>query len=105
MPAAASVAVWRSPSRRLAPGLPFPPELTPNRFGYAFDFAAFVHIVNLAALPACTVPCGLDASGLPIGVQVVGKRYGEAGVLRVASACERIVSFADARTRIAGSLV
>lgn len=68
-------------------GTVFPADARRYEFGYAFDFAAFVHIANKAEVPACTVPCGW-AARLPIGIQVIGKRYGEADVLRVAAACE-----------------
>ena len=44
---------------------------------------------NLAGLPACTIPCGISPEGLPIGLQIVGKPFDEATVLRVAHAYER----------------
>ncbi len=44
---------------------------------------------NLTGLPAITVPCGFDANGLPIGLQIAGRPYDEATVLRVAHAYER----------------
>jgi aspartyl-tRNA(Asn)/glutamyl-tRNA(Gln) amidotransferase subunit A len=44
--------------------------------------------VNLAGLPAVSVPCGFDDAGLPIGLQVIGRRFDEATVLRVAAAHE-----------------
>jgi len=40
--------------------------------------------VNLAGLPAISVPCGQDSSGLPIGLQVIGPVLEDARVLRVA---------------------
>jgi aspartyl-tRNA(Asn)/glutamyl-tRNA(Gln) amidotransferase subunit A len=43
---------------------------------------------NLAGLPACTVPCGFSSEGLPIGLQIIGKPFAEATVLRVAHAYE-----------------
>lgn len=46
------------------------------------------HMFNLTGHPAMSVPCGLDAAGLPIGVQVVGDRLCEDVVLRVARAIE-----------------
>ncbi len=45
--------------------------------------------VNLAGLPAVSVPFGTDSAGLPIGVQVIGRTFDEATVMRVAAALER----------------
>ncbi len=44
---------------------------------------------NLTGMPALSVPCGFTAAGLPIGVQIVGRRWDEATVLRVGAAYER----------------
>jgi len=40
--------------------------------------------VNIAGVPAISVPCGEDAGGLPIGMQIIGRRFGEATVLQAA---------------------
>ena len=44
---------------------------------------------NVTGHPAVSVPMGLDAEGLPLAVQIVGRRFDEATVLRVARALER----------------
>jgi aspartyl-tRNA(Asn)/glutamyl-tRNA(Gln) amidotransferase subunit A len=44
---------------------------------------------NLTGLPAISVPCGFTATGLPIGMQLVGRAYDEETVLRVAHAYEQ----------------
>jgi len=44
---------------------------------------------NLAGLPALSLPCGFDEDGLPIGLQIVGRAFGEATMLRVGLAFER----------------
>ena len=44
---------------------------------------------NLAGLPAVSVPCGEGASGLPVGVQLTGRAFGEALLLQIARAIER----------------
>jgi aspartyl-tRNA(Asn)/glutamyl-tRNA(Gln) amidotransferase subunit A len=48
----------------------------------------FTISVNLAGLPALVLPCGFDEAGLPIGLQLVGRPFDEATVLRTAAAYE-----------------
>jgi aspartyl-tRNA(Asn)/glutamyl-tRNA(Gln) amidotransferase subunit A len=48
----------------------------------------FTISVNLAGLPGVSVPCGFDADGLPIGLQLIGRRFDETTLLRVAAAHE-----------------
>lgn len=45
--------------------------------------------VNLAGLPAISLPCGMDAKGLPIGMQLIGKHFGEAEIIRAAYSYEQ----------------
>jgi aspartyl-tRNA(Asn)/glutamyl-tRNA(Gln) amidotransferase subunit A len=49
----------------------------------------FTVSANLAGLPAISVPCGFTAGRLPIGLQLTGRRFDEATLLRVADAYER----------------
>ncbi len=49
----------------------------------------FTVAVNLAGLPAISVPCGTSRGGLPIGLQLIGRAFDEAGVLRAADAYQR----------------
>lgn len=49
----------------------------------------FTYPFNITQQPAISVPCGFTADRLPIGLQIVGPRHGEALVLRVAHAYER----------------
>ena len=44
---------------------------------------------NIAGLPGLSVPCGFDATGLPVGVQLIGRPFDEATLLRVAHAYEQ----------------
>ena len=52
--------------------------------------------VNIAGLPGISVPCGLS-DGKPVGLQVIGRAFDEATILRVADAYERAAGFADLR--------
>jgi aspartyl-tRNA(Asn)/glutamyl-tRNA(Gln) amidotransferase subunit A len=48
---------------------------------------------NLAGLPAISFPCGFSASGLPIGLQVVGKPFEESMILRIAHAYQHLTDW------------
>jgi len=80
--------------------------LTPATPGPAFAFGAnsddpvamylndvFTVTVNLAGLPGLVVPGGLSAEGLPLGLQLIGKAFDEATVLRVGRAVESAANF------------
>ena len=45
--------------------------------------------INLAGLPALSLPCGFDGAGMPIGLQIIGKPFDEETILRVAHAYEQ----------------
>jgi aspartyl-tRNA(Asn)/glutamyl-tRNA(Gln) amidotransferase subunit A len=53
----------------------------------------FTVTVNLAGLPGLSVPAGLSAEGLPLGLQLIGKAFDEATVLRAGRAVERAADF------------
>ena len=52
--------------------------------------------INLAGLPAATVPCGRDRDGLPIGLQIVAPWLEEETILAVAGAFEQVRPWAQA---------
>jgi aspartyl-tRNA(Asn)/glutamyl-tRNA(Gln) amidotransferase subunit A len=49
--------------------------------------------VNLAGIPAVTIPCGFSREGLPIGLQIMGKHFDEGKLLRVAYTFEQSTEF------------
>jgi len=49
--------------------------------------------VNLAGLPAISIPAGHDASGYPLGLQIIGKVFKEQEILNIAYAMEEKISF------------
>src|SRR5262249_54785778 len=48
----------------------------------------FMRGINVLGIPALSIPCGKDSQGMPIGLQIVGKEFDEATVLRVGAAME-----------------
>ena len=46
-------------------------------------------IVNLAGLPAISIPCGNSRDGLPVGLQLIGPHFGESKILQAAYALEQ----------------
>lgn len=52
---------------------------------------------DLTGMPAITVPCGFSTSGLPIGMQLAGRPFDEAMILRVANAYERATDWQSRR--------
>ena len=53
----------------------------------------FTVTANLAGLPGISVPAGIDADGLPLGLQVIGKALDEATVFQVADVLEQSAGF------------
>jgi aspartyl-tRNA(Asn)/glutamyl-tRNA(Gln) amidotransferase subunit A len=58
---------------------------------------------NLPGMPALSLPCGFTAAGLPIGLQVVTRRWDEVTALRIAAAYERATNWHTRRPAMAES--
>ncbi len=56
--------------------------------------------INLAGLPALSLPCGLDNNNLPIGLQIIGKHFDEATVLRVADSYEQETNWHNQKPKL-----
>jgi aspartyl-tRNA(Asn)/glutamyl-tRNA(Gln) amidotransferase subunit A len=56
--------------------------------------------INLAGLPAATVPCGFDGDGMPIGLQIIGPWLSEAMIFRIAAAFEEAQPWSEMWPRI-----
>jgi aspartyl-tRNA(Asn)/glutamyl-tRNA(Gln) amidotransferase subunit A len=56
---------------------------------------------NASGHPAASMPCGFTADGLPIGMQVIGRSFDEATVLRVADAYQRLTDWHTRRPPLA----
>lgn len=57
----------------------------------------YTAMINIVGLPALTAPCGFDSKGLPIGMQLIGKPFGEEALLTAACAYQRETDFHNCR--------
>jgi Asp-tRNA(Asn)/Glu-tRNA(Gln) amidotransferase A subunit family amidase len=78
-------------------GLPLGPDRVAGRPVDPHVRWAFTWPFNITGQPAVSVPCGRDSSGLPLGLQIVGRRGADALVLRIAAAVEREQPWANRR--------
>jgi Asp-tRNA(Asn)/Glu-tRNA(Gln) amidotransferase A subunit family amidase len=62
--------------------------------------SVFTFIFNMTGQPAATVPCGFTTAGLPIGLQIVGRRFDDVTVLRAAAAFEAAHPWAQRRPAV-----
>lgn len=79
--------------------MPLDSDLTPLEY-YALDL--FTVAMNLAGIPACSVPAGLASNGLPLGLQIVGKRFDDMRVLQLAKHIEQFAGVDNRPTKIMG---
>jgi aspartyl-tRNA(Asn)/glutamyl-tRNA(Gln) amidotransferase subunit A len=62
--------------------------------------SVFTYPFNMTGQPAATVPCGFTKAGLPIGLQIVGRRYDDVTVLRASAAFEAAHPWAQHRPEV-----
>ncbi|MER9216275.1 amidase family protein [Mesorhizobium sp. M0663] len=83
----------------------FPAEkLMPDHWPtHAWDWimwAEFSYPFNMSWNPAASVPCGFTPVGLPVGLQIVGKRFDDLGVLQASATFEQLQPWANKRPRL-----
>ena len=86
-----TVSVAAFPAARLIP------EHWPQHPWDWLQWAEFSYPFNMSGNPAATVPCGFTAAGLPVGMQIVGKRFDDLGVFQASRAFEKALPWADKR--------
>ena len=69
------------------PAAPFPDD--PVAKELLRPVSRYTNVWNLVGLPACVVPSGFSQEGLPVSIQIVGRPFDDATVLRIARAYER----------------
>ena len=67
---------------------PYPTEINGKPLDHYIQWAYLTYAITLTGLPVISIPCGFTRSGLPVGLQIVGRRRQEAAVLRAAAAFE-----------------
>jgi amidase len=70
-------------------------EIDGRPIGQRMQRSFLTYMVSVLGLPAISIPCGFTRDGLPVGLQIVGKRRAEATVLRAAAAFEAAHPWAD----------
>jgi amidase len=70
-------------------------EIDGTPVGKAMQRSFLTYAFSVLGLPAISIPCGFTPGGLPVGLQIVGKRRGEATVLRIAAAFEAVKPWAQ----------
>ncbi|MDE0407720.1 MAG: amidase family protein, partial [Alphaproteobacteria bacterium] len=86
-----SVSVAAFPAERLSPAH------WPDHPWNWLQWAQFSYPFNLSHNPAASIPCGFTEVGVPVGLQVVGRRLDDLGVLQAAAAFEAARPWADKR--------
>jgi len=74
---------------------PYPTEIDGRPLENYTRWFFLTYGITVTGLPAISVPCGFTRSGLPVGLQIVGRRRQEAAVLRAAAAFEAAMPWAD----------
>ena len=65
-----------------------------RRFPTYIDWFAITYAITLTSLPALSIPCGVTADGLPVGLQIIGRPKGEAALLAAAHLAEGMFGIA-----------
>ncbi len=68
----------------------FPDEIGGKQLDNYIDWIAPCFLVTFTGFPAASIPAGLTASGLPVGIQIVGRRFDEPGILSVGKSMEAL---------------
>ena len=82
--------------------------LTPTSPTVAFDIGSKINdplamyladictvSVNIAGLPGISIPCGVDSTGMPVGMQLIGNRFAEETLLNTAYTFEQKIKFSE----------
>ena len=64
------------------------------------NWSPFSAIFNLTQVPAASIPAGFTSEGLPVGLQIAGRRFADLTVLQTSAAFEAVRPWTDRRPEI-----
>ena len=80
---------------------PYIEEIDGVKMETYIDWMKSCYFVTVTGLPAISVPCGFTETGLPVGLQIVGRHQDDWGVLQLAYAFQQATQFGTQRPQIA----
>lgn len=81
-------------------GRAFPAEIDGRKLDNGLQWLPFTIPFAITGQPAISVPCGFTAGGLPVGLQIIGRRHADAMVLRAAAAFEAVRPWTGRRPQL-----
>jgi len=91
------------PVTQVAPfdvNVPYPTQIAGTPMATYIDWMRSCWYVTFMSNPAMSVPAGFTATGLPIGIQIVGRHHGEWSLLQMAHAFEQATQFGKRRSAL-----
>jgi amidase len=82
---------------------PYVTEINGEVLQTYLDWMRSCYFISVTGLPAIAVPCGFTNTGLPVGIQIVGRPEDDFGLLQLAYAFEQVTGVAQRRPAIAGA--
>ncbi len=79
----------------------YPQEINGKAMDNYTDWLLMTYAITLTGYPAISIPCGFTQEGLPVGLQIVGRKLAETTVLKAAAAFEALSPWQDKRPPIA----
>jgi amidase len=83
--------------------VPYVTEINGIRMESYIDWMRSCYYITVTGSPAISVPCGFSRTGLPVGLQIVGRYRDDFGVLQIAHAFEQATGFWKRRPAVAQS--
>ncbi|HEX7954297.1 MAG TPA: amidase family protein, partial [Burkholderiales bacterium] len=80
--------------------VPYPTRINGVELGSYIDWMRSCSRITVTGAPALSVPCGFSSTGLPVGLQIIGRQDDDFGVLQIGHAFEQATGFWKRQPRI-----